>query len=84
MAIELCNLRYKKPSKPWDVKVDRSSVLGNPFKGGTRESQCQRFEESFESRRAGNSAIRTELDRLLQLYRQHGKLRLFCWCVPLQ
>ena len=29
--IEICNLRKQKPIEPYDVKVDRSSILGNPF-----------------------------------------------------
>ena len=29
--IQIKNLRNQKPQYPYDVKVDRSSVLGNPF-----------------------------------------------------
>jgi len=25
------NLRYEKPKHEWDVRVDRTSILGNPF-----------------------------------------------------
>lgn len=29
--IEICNLRKEKPKYSYDIKVDMSSVLGNPF-----------------------------------------------------
>lgn len=86
MSIELCNLRKEKPKHPWDVKVDRSSVLGNPFTTGTREEQCRRYDEMFrsEQKMPNKKAVLTELKRLIRLHDQYGKLRLFCWCVPLQ
>jgi len=82
--IELCNLRRSKPSQPWDVKVDRSSVLGNPYNTGTRDFQCDSYRDSFESRVNENPAMLQELRRIYQLHKKYGKLRLFCWCTPLR
>ena len=36
-TIEICNLRNKKPKYLYDVIVDRSSPLGNPFVMETEE-----------------------------------------------
>ena len=81
--IEIMNLRTTKPSQPWDVKVDRSSVLGNPFKGD-RDEVCDNYVAYFASMATDKEAVvfRAELARLAQLYKQYGKLRLFCWCAP--
>ena len=82
--IELCNLRNTKPVHPYDVKVDRSSVLGNPFKTGTRDQECDQYAEYFPKQIDINPAFKAELQRLWKLHKEHGKLRLFCWCVPLR
>ena len=82
--IELCNLRNIKPTHPYDVRVDRSSPLGNPFKGGDRNSQCNCYAEYFISAAVIDTPIKRELKRLWQLHKEHGQLRLFCWCVPLR
>ena len=85
--IELCNLRKIKPIHPYDVRVDRSSPLGNPFKDNDRGSQCDRYEAYFNNAatlKNDNTAIHTELQRLYHIHKQYGKLRLFCWCVPLR
>ena len=29
--VTIKNLRFSKPEHEWQIKVDRSSVLGNPF-----------------------------------------------------
>ena len=82
--IELCNLRKEKPSNPWDVKVDRSSPLGNPFHSGSRNYVCDQYEQAFEDRVRLNLTKYAELQRLLIIHKQYGKLRLFCWCTPLR
>ena len=85
--IEIMNLRTTRPSQPWDVKVDRSSVLGNPFKGD-RDVDCDKYAVHFATMLTDPTskavAFRAELARLAQLYKQYGKLRLFCWCAPLR
>ena len=85
--IEIMNLRTTRPSQPWDVCVDRSSVLGNPFKGD-RDSACDKYVIYLTKRLAdansGAVAIKAELGRLVALYKQYGKLRLFCWCATLR
>ena len=85
--IEIKNLRNCRPSEPYDVKVDRSSVLGNPFTGD-RDSNCNKYAVYLTKRLAdtdyGAIKIKAELARMVALYRQFGRLRLFCWCAPLR
>lgn len=46
--ITIKNLRNSKPSEPYDVRVDRASVLGNPFymhDESERDEVCDKYEE---------------------------------------
>ena len=82
--ITLCNLRKEKPKHPWDVRVDRSSILGNPFKGD-RNTVCDQYQVYFDEQVEANTKVfMDELRRLWQLHQQYKQLRLFCWCVPLR
>ena len=78
------NLRKEKPSEEWDVKVDRQSVLGNPFSMNhderKRDEVCDRYDEYFENEYENNVNFALEVNRLVNLYRVHGCLNLFCWC----
>lgn len=83
MTITLINLRQTKPSQPYDVKVDRTSILGNPFTGD-RMDVCDKYIKYFNTEVKHNEAFIRELRRLYKLHKIHGQLRLFCWCVPLR
>jgi hypothetical protein len=87
--IEIMNLRKSKPSRPSDVKVDRSSILGNPFPmngESQRDAVCDQYKPYHAKRMTGSSSsdlnFQKEMYRLKALYLKHGKLRLFCWCAP--
>ena len=90
IVIEIMNLRTDKPSELWDVKVDRSSPLGNPFFMKTenrREQVCDKYETWFEEQftkytQEERMEFNVEIGRLERLHARHGKLRLFCWCAP--
>ena len=87
--ITIKNLRKEKPSKPYQVKVDHSSPLGNPFYMKKFESEVRRehvcWEYDMYFHRMVNNNIHdivVELERLLSIYQKYGKLELFCWCYP--
>ena len=83
IMIEIMNLRVIKPTEAYDVVVCRGTPLGNPFKmkdESQRDDVCDKYARSFE--RLGEYLKRHELARLAELYKEHGKLRLFCWCAP--
>ena len=83
--IEICNLRKQKPTEPYDVKVDRTSILGNPFymkDESQRSVVCDKYEEYFNQKTKTSIAFMCELSILQALYKKYGKLRLFCWCSP--
>jgi hypothetical protein len=84
--ITIMNLRSDRPVEAYDVRVDRTSVLGNPFHMRTeidRNLVCDKYKEWFEMEYADSmSSVRSEMRKLYNLYTYHGKLRLFCWCKP--
>ena len=85
MPIKIKSMRTSKPTKPWHVKCDRSSSLGNPFKG-KREDTCKQYAVYFKEEIVSgkNAPALQELRRLYHLHTTHSKLELYCWCAPLQ
>ena len=84
--VTIKNLRFSKPEHEWQVKVDRSSVLGNPFymaNESKRDEVCDRYEAYFKSViQNTESAFYKELERLYTILKKHGKLELFCRSAP--
>lgn len=65
------------------VRVDRASILGNPFRlknESFRNEVCDKYIEVFEHHK--DNKWKLELNRLLEIHRKHEKLKLFCWCTP--
>lgn len=91
MSIVIKNLRFEKPQQEWQVRVDRSCLLGNPFvmhDESERDIVCDFYEKWFFD---GVKGYLLEgkyqlwwkaLQKFIELYRQYGKLELFCWCAP--
>lgn len=95
IQINILNLRNTKPQHEWQVRVDRTSVLGNPFymrSENYRDEVCDKYESYFNdmlkrSKHSGSSNVKAkvfvqELRRLYKIARTYGKLELFCWCAP--
>jgi hypothetical protein len=81
--IVIVNLRNIKPSQPWDIVIDRSSPLGNPFymaNESQRDTVCDKYQVYFDAN--CNGKLKQELDRIYEIYKKYGQLRLFCWCFP--
>ena len=82
--ISILNLRIYKPKLPWDFKVDRTTILGNPYNmkdESERDKVCEQYEDWFYYA-AHNQDFHNYLKTLAEAYKQHGKLNLFCWCAP--
>lgn len=83
--ITIKNLRHTKPTLPYQVRVDRASVLGNPFHmrdESHRDEVCDKYRTYFIAQMRNNQEFRKEVLRLKDIYRTYGKLELFCWCAP--
>ena len=82
VRVEICNLRNRRPTEAWHVRVDRTSRFGNPFvmtKVQTRDAVCDGFEEYMQSLLGGGDK---RFEPLLELASRYGKVSLFCWCAP--
>lgn len=86
MNIIIKNLRKEKIEHEYQVRVDRTSVLGNPFymhNESYRDDVCDKYALYFEKKIAGEDvAFINELCRLANIAKKYGKLELFCWCAP--
>lgn len=85
--IEIVNLRQLKDVKDGIViRVDRSSVLGNPFymsNESMRDAVCDKYQWYFDKKVIENTddAFMNELRRIYKLAK-HNKVYLACWCAP--
>lgn len=87
--ITIYNMRDRKPNKSYDIKVDRSSILGSPYylkSEKDRNNVCNLYHEWFYKNvdAPGNERMtfKKELTRLIDIYLEYNKLNLFCWCAP--
>ena len=83
--INIINLKHSKPVKEYDAVVDRTSKLGNPFymkSEAERDNVCDKYIEYFYRNIQASGSFKTEVNRLVDLYKKHGHLNLFCWCAP--
>lgn len=90
ITISIKNLRdlggYKAIlSEPYQVRIDRASILGNPFKmfnESQRDLVCNQYRDYFYNQVKTNKAFVEELLRLYDIAVKYGKLELYCWCYP--
>ena len=85
--IEIKNLKTTKPTLAYDVIVDRTTILGNPYiiksnYGINRDVVCDKYNGYFYKNLHYNNLFKKELDRIYNIYYTYKKLRLFCWCSP--
>ena len=84
--IKLMNMRVTKPTKQYDIRVDRASILGNPFvldNENDRNDVCNKYDAYFLKKIKNNNInFISELNRIVRMHNYHGKVRLFCWCTP--
>lgn len=59
----------------YDIYIGRPSIFGNPYRSGSRDENCDHYEEYFQSR------IQTDPSFKKQVLALKGK-RLGCFCKP--
>jgi len=89
--MEIGNIRNPPKSLPawcdWNlVRVDRSTVLGNPFRigpDGTREEVIEKYRDWLPKAYAENPGVKLVIDRLVdhEIHSEHPTV-LLCWCDP--
>lgn len=87
MAIRVVNMKhYRRKSNEVLMRVDRATVVGNPYvlrDESMRDDVCERYEEYFKRnvQRGVNPQFR---DYVVKLFKtaQTQDLALGCWCAP--
>ena len=95
--VNINNMRggnWPNATKPWHIKCDRSSPLGNPYalnRTCSRDQSCNKYFDRFVDiingdwpDKAEAQAVLDELDRILEIYHLFGEIELYCWCAPLR
>jgi len=84
--IQVKNMKVYKGNEPYDLKVDRSSVLGNKFfmnNESERDRVCEKYAEWLETKIISKDEnIMNELYKLYDTYQMYNQLNLLCWCSP--
>ena len=88
--IRIVNLRNYKPSNnELLIKVDRSTVVGNPFPMQSekdRDLVCQKYNEYFSNivKHAEDPKNKAFMEYLRNIYKQAKThdIALGCWCYP--
>jgi hypothetical protein len=68
-----------------NIRVDRSSVLGNPFTLNTesnRDRVCDRYEKYFIDKLDSVNPQSKEIRRIISLIDRGHDINLQCWCSP--
>jgi len=90
-GIEVVNKKTHTPTE-YDFYIGRPSVLGNPYTHlksskaskylvPTRDEAIASYEDYFYSR-LKDYEFSSELDLIMDMYENFGKVNLVCWCVP--
>ena len=87
--IKIMNLRglgNRWKQNPYDMKIDRTSPVGNPepMKKQTdweRVRVCEIYRKDFD-RLMEIPFFEAYIQSLINIYKRYGELRLFCWCAP--
>ena len=87
--ITVKNLRKEKPFREYQIKIDRSSIFGNPFplkkeNQFERNQVCELYKNYFYNRIDTDITFKNAVYNLLEIYNRCGRLELFCWCSPKQ
>ena len=86
--LRVVNLRnYRLKQGEVLIYVDRSSVLGNPFKmrnssDDERNRVCDEYEAYFQKRVAESGAFREQVKLIYSLVAKGYEVALGCWCYP--
>ena len=78
--ITIRNLNFGTPKRRYDIVCDRNNpTLGNHIgkKLLKRIDQIEAFKSILETDR-----FKKKIDELCLIYREYGKLNLWCWCAP--
>ena len=86
LKIIIGNIRTHKNDASIAIRVDRSSVLGNPFHidhESKRDLVCDQYEIYFNNKlnKGTDLAFIGELNRIYELYKTYD-ITLLCWCSP--
>jgi len=87
LNIQIVNLKHedKWPINATAFRIDRTTILGNPYiigKDGTREQVIEKYRLLLPEQYRLLNIVRDRIDEMLERTKTHPIL-LACWCAPL-
>ncbi|MBO7454387.1 MAG: DUF4326 domain-containing protein [Alphaproteobacteria bacterium] len=79
------NMDFSEPYYEFDVRVDRKTIFGNPFRiddESLRDCVLDKYQSYFHERIKKDVEFRNVVEKLLYIYEKHGRINLFCWWFP--
>lgn len=76
---------YKDKLNCKNIKIDRSSPLGNPFymkDESKRDEVCDKYESYFQNKVKEAGKFREEVVRIYTILKEGSDVNLQCWCSP--
>ncbi len=77
--IAIKNMEFSEPYYEFDVRVDRKTIFGNPFRiddESLRDCALDKYQSYFHERIKKDVEFRNEVEKLLYIYEKHGRINL--------
>lgn len=87
MNIKIVNLRNYVPKQHLNevlIRVERSTVVGNPFymhNESERNEVCNLYKIYFDEQMRTRKSFKEYIDSIVEISRTHN-IALGCWCAP--
>ena len=85
IPVLIFNMHNIKPTQPWDFRIDRHTILGNPYviaPNMTRVRACYEYDVYFKKKVESDTRFKKKLDKMIEAAIKYHQLNLFFWCSP--
>ena len=85
--------KHQETEFEFDYYIGRPGILGNPYTHlttsthskyvvKTRDDAIDSYEDYFYDKLKTDIKFKSEVNKLIDIYKNHQKLNLICWCKP--
>lgn len=85
-VVQIMSMRFSQPDNTGcDFRIDLGTPVGNPYAADhiAHSEKIRLYRELFLATLVHREDVQAYLLGMLTALREHGKIRLFCWCWPM-